>query len=163
MAAQLTSLGKACDVARGSPAVSLLVSVASREQGLSAKLLALDKQLEDHEVAVLELEKQVKVLEEEKEKMVQRMVQMEEQLSEEVLCLNVGLSLEHKLWDWDEVVDRVTVLDEVVEGGCEPLQELSARVERLQKWSQDISAEFCVCQDRVTNLEQWCDELAASL
>ena len=58
-AAQLTSLGKAC----GSPVASLLVLVAMREQGLSSKLLAFEKQLEDHEVAVLELERQVAVLE----------------------------------------------------------------------------------------------------
>ena len=111
LAAQLTSLGKACDVARGSPAMSLLVSVATREQGLSAKLLAVDKQVEDHEVTVLELERQVQVLEEEKEKMWRRMVQVEERLSEDVLCLSVGVSqtgaalrtVEHKLWDWDEV------------------------------------------------------------
>ena len=63
LAAQLTSLGKACDVARGSPVASLLVPVAMREQGLSSKLLAFEKQLEDHEVAVLELERQVAVLE----------------------------------------------------------------------------------------------------
>ena len=54
----LTSLEKACDVARGSPVASLLVPVAMREQ-----LLAFEKQLEDHEVAVLELERQVAVLE----------------------------------------------------------------------------------------------------
>ena len=66
-------------------------------------------------MAVLELEKQAQELEEEKVKMVQRMVQMEERLSEEVLCLNVGLSqtdtalraVVHKLWDLDEVVARV--------------------------------------------------------
>ena len=63
LAAQLTSLGKACEVARGSPVTSLLVPVAMREQGLSSKLLAFEKQLEDHEVAVLELERQVAVLE----------------------------------------------------------------------------------------------------
>ena len=34
-----------------------------RVQGLSAKLLAFKKQLKDHEVAVLELERQVAVLE----------------------------------------------------------------------------------------------------
>ena len=131
LAAQLTSLGKLCDVARGSPAMSLLVSVATRVQGLSVKLLAFNKRLEDHEVAVLELEKQVQVLEE--EKVVQRMVQMEERLSEEVLCLNVGLSqtdtalraVVHKLWDLDEVVARVSALDEAMYGVCEPLQELS--------------------------------------
>ena len=131
LAAQLTSLGKLCDVARGSPAMSLLVSVATRVQGLSVKLLAFYKRLEDHEVAVLELEKQVQVLEE--EKVVQRMVQMEERLSEEVLCLNVGLSqtdtalraVVHKLWDLDEVVARVSALDEAMYGVCEPLQELS--------------------------------------
>ena len=59
LAAQLTNLGKACEVARGSPVASLLVPVAMREQGLSSKLLAFEKQLEDHEVAVLELERQV--------------------------------------------------------------------------------------------------------
>ena len=63
LAAQLTSLGKACEVARGSPVASLLVPVAMREQGLSSKLLAFEKQLEDHEVAALELERQVAVLE----------------------------------------------------------------------------------------------------
>ena len=63
LAAQLTSLGKACQVARGSPVASLLVPVAMREQGLSSKLLAFEKQLEDHEVAVLQLERQVAVLE----------------------------------------------------------------------------------------------------
>ena len=63
LAAQLTSLGKACEVARASPVASLLVPVAMREQGLSSKLLAFEKQLEDHEVAVLELERQVAVLE----------------------------------------------------------------------------------------------------
>ena len=50
-------------MARGSPVASLLVPVAMREQGLSSKLLAFEKQLEDHEVAVLELERQVAVLE----------------------------------------------------------------------------------------------------
>ena len=35
MAAQLTGLGKACDVVRRSPAMPLLVSVATQEQGLS--------------------------------------------------------------------------------------------------------------------------------
>ena len=63
LAAQLTSLGKACEVARGSSVASLLVPVAMREQGLSSKLLAFEKRLEDHEVAVLELERQVAVLE----------------------------------------------------------------------------------------------------
>ena len=63
LAAQLTSLGKACEVARGSPVASLLVPVAMREQGLSSKLLAFEKQLQDQEVAVLELERQVAVLE----------------------------------------------------------------------------------------------------
>ena len=63
LAAQLTSLGKAWEVARGSPVASLLVPVAMREQGLSSKLLAFEKQLEDHEVAALELERQVAVLE----------------------------------------------------------------------------------------------------
>ena len=57
LAAQLTSLGKACEVVRGSPVASLLVLVAMREQGLSSKLLAFEK------VAVLELERQVAVLE----------------------------------------------------------------------------------------------------
>ena len=57
LAAQLTSLGKACEVARGSPVASLLVPVAMREQGLTSKLLAFEKQLDDHEVAVLELER----------------------------------------------------------------------------------------------------------
>ena len=61
LAAQLTSLGKACEVARASFVASLLV--AMREQELSSKLLAFEKQLEDHEVAVLELERQVAVLE----------------------------------------------------------------------------------------------------
>ena len=51
------SRGKACEVARGSPVGSLLVLVTMREQGSSAKLLAFEKQLEDHEVAVLELER----------------------------------------------------------------------------------------------------------
>ena len=50
-------------MARGSPFASLLVPVAMLEQGLSSKLLAFEKQLEDHEVAVLELERQVAVLE----------------------------------------------------------------------------------------------------
>ena len=63
LAAQLTSLGKACEVARESPVASLLVPVAMREQGLSSKLLAFEKQLGDHEVAVLELERHVAVLE----------------------------------------------------------------------------------------------------
>ena len=63
LAAQLTSLGKACEVVRGSPVASLLVPVAMREQGLFSKLLVFEKQLEDHEVAVLELERQVAVLE----------------------------------------------------------------------------------------------------
>ena len=61
LAAQLSSLGKACEVVRGSPVASLLVPVAMREQGLSSKLLAFEKQLEDHEVAVLELERQGKL------------------------------------------------------------------------------------------------------
>ena len=63
LAAQLTSLGKAYEVARGSPVASLLDPVAMREQGLSSKLLAFEKQLEDQEVAVLELERQLAVLE----------------------------------------------------------------------------------------------------
>ena len=63
LAAQLTSLGKACEVARGSLVASLLVLVAMREQGLSSKLLAFEKQLEGHEVAVVELERQAAVLE----------------------------------------------------------------------------------------------------
>ena len=63
LAVQLTSLGKACEVARGSPVASLLVPVAMREQGLSSKLLAFETQLEDHEVGLLELERQVAVLE----------------------------------------------------------------------------------------------------
>ena len=63
LAAHLTSLGKACEVARGSPVASLLVPMAMQEQGLSSKLLAFEKQLEDHEVAVLELERQVAVVE----------------------------------------------------------------------------------------------------
>ena len=63
LAALLTSPGKACEVARRSPVASLLVPVAMREQGVSSKLLAFEKQLEDHEVAVLELERQVAVLE----------------------------------------------------------------------------------------------------
>ena len=50
-------------MARGSPVASLLVPVAKREQGLSSKLLAFEKQLEDHEVAVLELERQAEELE----------------------------------------------------------------------------------------------------
>ena len=57
LAAQLLSHGKACEVARGSPVASLLVPVAMREQELSSKLLAFEKQLEDHEVAVLESKK----------------------------------------------------------------------------------------------------------
>ena len=157
LAAQLTSLGKACDVARGSPAVSLLVSVASREQGLSAKLLAFDKQLEDHEVAVLELEKQVQVLEEEKEKMVLRMVQMEEQLSEEVLCLNVGLSqtgtdlrvVENKLW---KLTDRVTALDEAV---------LNESRDTGLKF-QEVVRKLDFFTERITNLEQCGDKLELS-
>ena len=63
LAAQLTSLGEACEVARGSPVASLLVPVAMREQGLSSKLLAFEKQLEDHEVAVLGWERQLAVVE----------------------------------------------------------------------------------------------------
>ena len=50
-------------MARGSPLAPLLVPVAIREQVLSSKLLASEKQLEDHEVAVLELERQAAVLE----------------------------------------------------------------------------------------------------
>ena len=119
-------------------------------------------------MAVLELEQQVQVLEEETEKMVQRMVQMEERLSAEVRCLNVGVSqigtavraVEYALWDLDEVKARISALDDVVEGGSQPLQELSVRVENLQ-WRQDISADVCVCQDRVSNFEQWGAELTA--
>ena len=51
LAAQLLSYGKACEAARGA------------EQGLSCKLLAVEKKLENYEVAVLELERQVAVLE----------------------------------------------------------------------------------------------------
>ena len=40
-----------------------LLLVAMREQGLSSKLLVFEKQLEDQEVAVLEVERQVAVLE----------------------------------------------------------------------------------------------------
>ena len=66
LAAQLTSLGKAFEKARGSPVASLLVSVATREQGLSSKLLAFEenfKQLSDlaNEAEALELERQVAV------------------------------------------------------------------------------------------------------
>ena len=57
LAGQLTSHGKACEVARGAPVASLLVPMAMREQGLSSKLLAVEKQLEDHEVAALEWER----------------------------------------------------------------------------------------------------------
>ena len=63
LAGELLSHGKACEVARGSPVASLLVPVAMREQVLSSKMLASEMQLEDHEVAVLELERQVVVLE----------------------------------------------------------------------------------------------------
>ena len=63
LAAQLPSHGNACEVARGSLVASLLVLVAMREPGLSSEFLAMKKQLEDHEVAVLELERQVSELE----------------------------------------------------------------------------------------------------
>ena len=53
--AELTSLGKACEVARGSPVASLLVPVAMREQRLSSKLLAFEKLELERQVAVLEL------------------------------------------------------------------------------------------------------------
>ena len=52
-----------CELARGSPVASLLVPVAMRERSLSFKLLAHEKQSKDHEVAVLELEKEVSVSE----------------------------------------------------------------------------------------------------
>ena len=41
LAAQLTSLGKACEVARGSPVASLLVPVAMREQGFVFQVAGL--------------------------------------------------------------------------------------------------------------------------
>ena len=44
------------------PVASLLVPVTMREQGLSSKMLAIEKEVEDHEVAVLKLERQVSVL-----------------------------------------------------------------------------------------------------
>ena len=50
-------------MARESLVASLLGLVAMREQVSSAKLLAFEEQLEDQEVAVLELERQVSVLE----------------------------------------------------------------------------------------------------
>ena len=50
-------------MARGCLVASLLVLVAMREQMLSSKLQAVEKQLEDHEVAVLELERQTEELE----------------------------------------------------------------------------------------------------
>ena len=48
-------------MARGSPVALLLVLVAMRQPGLSSEFLAMKKQLEDHEVAVLELERQVEL------------------------------------------------------------------------------------------------------
>ena len=44
---------------------------------LYAKLFALGKQLEHHEVDVLELERQVQMMEEENEKMAKRLVEVE--------------------------------------------------------------------------------------
>ena len=106
-------------------------------------------------MTVLELEKQAQELEEEKVKMVQRMVQMEERLSEEVLCLNVGLSqtdtalraVVHKLWDLDEVVAHVSALDEAMYGVCEPLQELSVcqRTSRICSSGVRTSLQISVC------------------
>ena len=49
-------------MARGSLVASLLDLVTMCEQGLSAMLLAFEKQSEDHDVAVRELERQVVVL-----------------------------------------------------------------------------------------------------
>ena len=204
LAAQLTSLGKACDVARGAPAVSLLVSVASREQGLSAKLLAFDKQLEDHEVAVLELEKQVQVLEEEKEKMWQRVVQVEQRFSEDVLQKMEDRikELEHRVsgvsYDCEKMIKDVRLEFERdawmrfrefcsgVGGEMQGIEDrMGERMDELQRrlcgmvydvdrdsWLkfQDVvrkfdlsGAEFAALKDRVTNLEQWGEELAASL
>ena len=57
MAAQLTSCGKACEVARGSLVAAMLVLVAMREQGSSSKLLDFEKHPEDNEVAVMEWER----------------------------------------------------------------------------------------------------------
>ena len=93
------------------------------------------------------MEKQVQVLEEEKEKgkMWQRMVQVDERLPEDVLCLSVGVSqtgaalrtVEHKLWDWDAVVARVSAFDELVKRVHEPLQKQSVRV---MTWSTGVKS-----------------------
>ena len=72
-------------------------------------------------------------------------------------------TVEHKLWDWDEVVARVSALDELVKRVHEPLQKQSVRVMNVEHFGEAFSENFNVCLDRVTNLEQWAEELAASL
>ena len=58
------------------------------------------------------------------------------------------------------VLTPVLVLESRVD--CS-LQEQSERVTNLEQWSDQLSEHLNECLDRVTNLEQWGEELTQSL
>ena len=184
LAAQLTSLGKACEVARGSPVTSLLVPVAMREQGLSSKLLAFEKQLEDHEVAVLELERQVAVLElegnfkqlsdrvNETEALVglvdDQIVNTKKAFLAEVkgttlAVAEFGVELQKRGRDFGELASFVDALGRLHDDLKDKVLQVDQQVMNLVEWSDDITTNLNDVEGRVDNLEQWSEELAESL
>ena len=60
----------------------------------------------------------------------------------------------------DDLKNKVLVLESRVD--CS-LQEQSERVTNLEQWGDQLSEHLNECLDRVTNLEQWGEELAQSL
>ena len=60
----------------------------------------------------------------------------------------------------DDLKNKVLVLESRVD--CS-LQEQSERVTNLEQWGDQLSEHLNECLDRVTNLEQWGEELSQSL
>ena len=147
---------------------------------LQQQLASLTATVADHETAILELERQVASLETGVQSLDTKAGELGELLSEslsvvedrvKVMDEDLKELLERRTAETTSVVQermvqverlafRVTVHVSALDELCEALQKESERVTNLEQWGDELSEHACL--DRVANLECWGEELAAS-
>ena len=99
-------------------------------------------------------------------------VQLLEHLSDEfkgtsLAVAELGVQLERRVRDFGEltkfVLENIKVADQLHDDLKEKVLHAAQQVTSLEEWGNDITTNLNEIDARVDNLEQWCEELAASL
>ena len=152
LAAKLTSLGKACEVARGSPVASLLVPVAMREQGLSSKLQVAVLELGENFKQLSDLVNETKALECNRQLAVVELEGNFKPLSDRVNETEALFGLV------DDQIEK-TRKAFMVELSCTKLSALDEVETRYGNWSLQHDRFMLQVGYRAQQLEDWADEV----